>query len=354
MTSSLLGRRLFTGAIVLLFLYLVSPMLIAVAMGAVFATLVFPIQERLELRKVPSRWASLILTLGLTGVVLIPLGLLVFLAVKTGLEQVQALKDSPLFNAPLGMGSGASGDAPPAWMDLPVIQTVTSKLMQWFPVGMEELLGSARDAIKSTGLKVAELASNGVTQIPGLIVGLFITVISIYFFLVDGRKLGQWLRRSSPFSSVQTDHLITTFQGMCRSVILATVVSGLVQSVLFTLVSLFVSQINPFLTGVFVLISSFLPLIGSAPVTFGVALYHFVSGHQTAGIVLLIAAAIVGVSDNFVRPMVLKGGGNLHPLIAFISAFGGLAILGFTGVFLGPIIAGLFIVTVQGLTQATD
>ena len=39
-----------------------------------------------------------------------------------------------------------------------------------------------------------------------------------------------------------------------------------------------------------------------------------------------------------------RGGGELHPLVAFVSAFAGLAALGFYGLFIGPVIVGLFFV----------
>jgi predicted PurR-regulated permease PerM len=59
------------------------------------------------------------------------------------------------------------------------------------------------------------------------------------------------------------------------------------------------------------------------------------------GIILLVFALLTTVVDNFVRPAVIRGSANLHPLIAFVAAFGGLTLLGFPGIFLGPILAGL-------------
>jgi predicted PurR-regulated permease PerM len=66
------------------------------------------------------------------------------------------------------------------------------------------------------------------------------------------------------------------------------------------------------------------------------------------GIAMLVMAIVIAAVDNFVRPLVLRGGSaNLHPLLAFVAAFGGLQTFGFIGVFLGPIVAGLFVATVQ-------
>jgi predicted PurR-regulated permease PerM len=37
----------------------------------------------------------------------------------------------------------------------------------------------------------------------------------------------------------------------------------------------------------------------------------------------------------------MKGGGELHPLVGFMAAIGGLQLFGFYGIFVGPLLAGL-------------
>jgi predicted PurR-regulated permease PerM len=64
---------------------------------------------------------------------------------------------------------------------------------------------------------------------------------------------------------------------------------------------------------------------------------------------MAVVALMVAMTDNFVRPLFLRGATNLHPLVAFVAAFGALQSFGFVGVFLGPIIAGLFVTTVNVL-----
>ena len=100
---------------------------------------------------------------------------------------------------------------------------------------------------------------------------------------------------------------------------------------------------NVSLIGLLVFLGSFVPIIGSTPITLAISMQQFVDDQSTTGIVLLIAAGVVSVLDNFIRPMVLKGQANLHPLVAFISAFGGLQLMGFPGLFLGPILIGIFV-----------
>jgi predicted PurR-regulated permease PerM len=133
-------------------------------------------------------------------------------------------------------------------------------------------------------------------------------------------------------------------------VLLASVVSGAVQSLLETIVCVAVGVPNPLLIGLLVFLGSFVPVVGSAPVTFGIAVYQFLMGHTAVGIILLVTAIVVSIVDNVVRPAFLKGSANLHPLLAFVAAFGGLQTLGFSGIFLGPIVAAVFVITIQILT----
>jgi len=70
-------------------------------------------------------------------------------------------------------------------------------------------------------------------------------------------------------------------------------------------------------------------------------------GHTTTGIILLTTAFVVAGLDNLIRPWFLRGSANLHPLLAFVATLGGLQMIGFSGVFIGPIIAALFLLVVD-------
>ena len=184
-----------------------------------------------------------------------------------------------------------------------------------------------------------------------MLIAITVVVVSVYFFLIDGRKLVHFFRRNSVFSAKQTDHLFAALAGTCRSVILASVVSGAVQAIVEVIFCLSTGVPNAALIGIFVFLASFVPVIGGAPITLGVALHAFLLEQTGAGITLLIGAAVVMVLDNFIRPIFLKGSTNLHPLMAFVAAFGGLQMLGFSGVFLGPIVAAMFVATLQLLVH---
>lgn len=337
------GKKVFYLALAALFVYISLPLILPIAMGGVFAVLCAPALHWLERRKIPTALASLIITLSFTLVFLVPVGLLVFLAAKTGLAQLRSLR---------GVSNSGEGDFFENLIHQPAVVAFLGKVSKIYPVAdLQDLITATQDLLRSAALKSAEVLGDFFGNLPTRVLALVIVVLSVYFLLADGRKLDRFVRKLSTFSPGETDRLIKAFVSMCRSVILATVASGFAQAILMMIVCVIAGVPSVALIGFMVFICSFLPLVGSAPITFSLAGYQILTGNRSAGIILLVGAIIVGLVDNVIRPLVLKGSANLHPLLAFVAAFGGLKMLGFSGVFLGPIIAGLFVVSLQILDQ---
>jgi predicted PurR-regulated permease PerM len=59
--------------------------------------------------------------------------------------------------------------------------------------------------------------------------------------------------------------------------------------------------------------------------------------------VLLAVGVVAGASDNVVRAYMLRGQAAMHPLVGLVAVFGGISMFGILGVFIGPILAAMFI-----------
>lgn len=94
-------------------------------------------------------------------------------------------------------------------------------------------------------------------------------------------------------------------------------------------------------------IFAWIPLVGSAPVWIFGMIYLYAQGSLTRMFFMLAAGIITGVADNLVRPAVLKGRSDMHPLVSLLAIFGGLRFFGILGVFLGPILAGALTAVLQ-------
>ncbi|MGZ3459446.1 MAG: AI-2E family transporter, partial [Archangium sp.] len=72
------------------------------------------------------------------------------------------------------------------------------------------------------------------------------------------------------------------------------------------------------------------------------------SGRVNEGVFLLAwGAFVVGTLDNLIRPKLCGSRMTLHPLLVFLSMFGGLAVFGMMGLLVGPLIASIFMAMVR-------
>ena len=55
-----------------------------------------------------------------------------------------------------------------------------------------------------------------------------------------------------------------------------------------------------------------------------------------AALLALYGMLVVSMADNVIKPLVLRGRANLHPLLALLSVIGGVQALGPIGIFVGP------------------
>lgn len=83
--------------------------------------------------------------------------------------------------------------------------------------------------------------------------------------------------------------------------------------------------------------AAFVPAVGSLVVWGPACVWLFFSGRPTAAILLAVWCTVVVIlADNILRPALLHGQSNIHPLLALLSVIGGVELLGPMGLFIGP------------------
>jgi len=86
-------------------------------------------------------------------------------------------------------------------------------------------------------------------------------------------------------------------------------------------------------------ITSVIPILGTGIVWIPAAIIQFFQGDLVAGIgIIILGATIVGTADSFIKPKLIEKKGNIHPAVVLIGILGGLNLLGFIGLIIGPLI----------------
>jgi len=173
-----------------------------------------------------------------------------------------------------------------------------------------------------------------------LLLGACIMVLGIYYFLVDGPGMLSGLMRLSPLKDRYEMELLHEFDRMSRAVVLATLLTALVQGILAGIGFYLAGTGSVVLLMLLTMVLALIPFIGAAAVWFPVGLWLLFIDNRPGAAIFIFAygALVVSLSDNIIKPFVLHGKSNMHPLVALLSVIGGVQALGPIGILIGPMI----------------
>jgi predicted PurR-regulated permease PerM len=178
-------------------------------------------------------------------------------------------------------------------------------------------------------------------QVSHLTVGLIVTLFLCYYFLKDGAAFDCWVRETVPIP----EHVHAELQDEFRQIIHAMVaVHGLIAVVQGSIAGiglLVVGIPNVVFWTTVMIVLALVPIVGSFLVWGPAAVYLIVAGDPLAGGFLLVYGTIVvGLTDDYLRPIIAHQYTRLNPGIIVLGIVGGISVLGFPGLFFGPIVLG--------------
>ena len=184
--------------------------------------------------------------------------------------------------------------------------------------------------------------SDLVTQIPDLLLGFLVMVLSFYFFLLKENHIRHIFDRYFYFTRTHSDKFIAVLKSSCREVFFSNVVTGIIQSSIVAFGALACGIGDFYIIFFFTFIISFIPIIGAAPMAFAIALYAFFDKQTGAGITMSIIGVVSGLADNIIRPyLVSLGEVEVPAFIGFLAVIGGVIVMGLPGLFIGPLLASM-------------
>lgn len=202
---------------------------------------------------------------------------------------------------------------------------------------LQQMLG------ESAGMLASEAVSIGSGAL-GFILSFGLALYVTYFLLRDGSRIGETLLHSAPVEREIADRLAERFLGIVRATIKGSGVVGLVQGTLGGITMAIAGVPSPLLLGVMMAILALIPAVGTALVWAPVGIWLLVSGAIWEGVFVLGAGFIViSSADNVLRPILVGRDTGIPDWIILVTTLGGLSIAGFSGIVLGPLVAGLFL-----------
>ncbi|MDY7229349.1 AI-2E family transporter [Hyalangium rubrum] len=336
------ARRVFVGLILLsiaLVLLVISPFFEAFFLAAVLAGAFHGLQTRLT-RRLRGRGgvAAGLICLGIVLALLVPLAALTTFIVSQIIEGVNFISTTVQQRGLEGLVTYVPGP----------LKGHASRMLESFQAGSAGMWQTVQEQLSSRGATAAQTVGGVMAATGSLIFQTVMMLIALYFLLLDGPRLVKWLESVSPLKRGQTTELLLEFRSVTRSVLVSSIATAGVQAVAALAGYLIARVPVPIFFAAITFVFALIPAVGAAVVCLAASLLLLATGHPVAAIFLAAwGIIVVGLSDNVVKPLLVKRGMHMHGVIIFFALLGGLAIFGPIGLLLGPLSVAFFLAVLR-------
>jgi predicted PurR-regulated permease PerM len=304
-------------------LLLVLPYLQYVLLAAVLAYALAPLQTALE-RIVSPTAAALSLIVGSLLVLVVPVLYVLVVAVRqaselAGTVQQQGLNPTAIQQELESFGYRLDPDAAIAAYEANQDQ---------IDDGLHGLHGAVTGTLEFVG------------GLPSIVFGLTVTMFVLFGLLRDGDRLVAWFQTVVPISDEARDELFAELDRLMWASVVGNVIVSAIQAILLG-IGLWVLEVpGVVLLTVATFVLALLPLVGAFGVWVPVSIYLVAVGRPLAALGLVGYGTLVSASDMYLRPAIIGKSGSLSAAVIVVGIFGGVAMFGAVGLFVGPVVLG--------------
>ena len=307
--------------------FLLYPFLHYLLLALLLTYMLHPLKRRLQVRIRSRSAVALLMILLILVAVILPIVYVTTKLVRQGRTTVSILAESPDRYVHL--------EKIEVWL-----QRVTGEPAD-LHVYRNQLIAQVRGFL-------VKAAPDFLGSITDWLLGFFIMLFVMFYSLQSGRGSFERVRALIPLAPNLKDKLIEEIKSVTWAVVYGQVVTALIQGSLGGIGFLIFGVPNAVLWGFVMIVLSFLPLIGTPIIWAPAGIFLILSGATARGIGLLLWGGILVMNvDNFLKPRLISGQSNIHPVVVLLGVLGGLKLFGFIGLVAGPLTLALLIALVR-------
>ncbi|OBG31361.1 MULTISPECIES: AI-2E family transporter [Mycolicibacter] len=318
--------------------YFLRTYFVLIVVAAVGAYLFNPLFRLLN-RKVSTGLAATGTLLAALVAVIVPVGLSVFLAVvqisrTVGevAEWVQATDPNALGDKVLKFINGALAKVPFVHVELT----------------MESLRGAMVNVAQKGGELLLHVLQGAVGGVVGAVTSAIIFLYVFLALLTHREELHTLIRRLNPLGGEVTDLYLAKMGSMVRGTVGGQFVIAFCQGVAGA-ASIYIGGFHQafFIFAILLTALSVIPLGGGiVTMPFGIGMALF--GNVIGGLFVFFFHLIVVTNiDNFLRPVLVPRDARLNSALMLLAVFAGIAMFGFWGIVIGPVLMIIIVTTID-------
>jgi predicted PurR-regulated permease PerM len=228
------------------------------------------------------------------------------------------------------------------------VRNGAQSLLERFPIKETEIDAALQEQATAQSGTAARAVTGALAATGSFMLQATMMLIALFFLLIDGPRMVQWLEQVSPLKDGQTTELLVEFRKVSGSVLVSSLATAGVQSIA-ALAGFLISGVpHPIFFATLTFFVAFIPAVGAGGMCLLAAVLLLAMGKTWMALFLAIwGVVVVGMVDNVIKPLLVKRGMHMHGAIVFFALLGGLAAFGTVGLIAGPLIVSLFLALVR-------
>jgi predicted PurR-regulated permease PerM len=318
--------------------YFLRPYFITIVVAAVAAYLFTPLFQRFQRR----------FSIGLSATLTLLSAIFMVIVPITGIVVLAVVQITHMVNAVSG------------WVAATDVSTlgertlrVVNELLARVPfLDITVTADSIRKAIVTVSQRIGEwllpVLQGAVGGIAGAAVSAIIFLYVFFSMLVNREKLATLIRRLNPLGEEITDLYLAKTGAMVRATVKGQFVIAVCQG-LAGAISIYIAGFHDgfFIFAILLTALSIIPLGGGiVTIPFGIGMMFF--GNVIGGAFVVIFHFVVVTNiDSMLRPLLVPKQAKLDAALMLLAVFSGIAMFGFWGVVIGPVVMIIIVTTIS-------
>ncbi len=228
-------------------------------------------------------------------------------------------------------------------------QSYSSSIPQEIIDSLERGVNTVEQMLLSFATNLTQSLVHYIAAIPAFLIHFLVYLIALFLICLDLPQLKQGMRR---YLSERTEQRL----GMVVAQLSKAGIGFLKAQFLLSLITFFLALSGLFVLGVdyaalmalVIVVVDILPILGTGSVLVPWGLISMANGNNTLGIGLIVLFVVITVVRRIIEPKVFSTNLGISPLAALVSVYLGFQLLGFIGLFVGPVV----VILVEALAKA--
>src|SRR5262245_1400054 len=340
-TKNILRWTIFLGAtafVVYSCLLILNPFINVIAWASVLAITFHPLHASLVRRTGRVALSAAIASALVVVAFMIPLLFLAGLAINQLLALGNSLEEA--FTADGSIDSASRLGQLYNWLTRGV-GLDTAVIISWVRQHASELTGM-----------VAEYSVAIAASVTGAVLSFVFIIFAMFLLFRDGDRIVAKIPDLLPFERSRSETLLVRIRDVIHGSAYGVVVIAVLQGVLCGGMFWILGIPSAALWAMVTVLTSVLPVMGSAAVWVPGALFLALNGAWAKAIILMVwGTFVISGVDNFLRPRLVGGRVGLSELVMFFALLGGLQVFGVLGIVVGPVLFAIAAAIVDVLSD---